>query len=157
MNYKGLLPFIFFITTLSSVLNAQEMNNELKKRLRESLLTPEMPPTQRLRQQDPFQVGVYKNPDEVLKASPFTRLHTKYDRIRLPPKIEEFKVQMRIIPTNAPPINMRPPGSTEYVHDFGRMSVRSNAGELVVPSGRDSGPIRKKHKKNANLLNRLQK
>lgn len=35
MNYKGLLPFIFFITTLSSVLNAQEMNDELKKRLRE--------------------------------------------------------------------------------------------------------------------------
>ena len=43
---------------------------------------------------------------------------------------------------NAPPINVRPAGSTKFVHDGGRMSVRSNGGEVVNPSGFDFDPVR---------------
>ncbi len=139
----GTLPLlIFFIITLPSVLNAQEMNDELKKRMRESLLAPDMPSLKDQQQHNPLQLDLERNPNEVLKVSPFTRLPTKYDRIRISPKTEELKVQMHIIPSNAPPINTRPTGSTEYVHEFGKMSVRSNAGELVVPSGNDFDLIR---------------
>src|SRR5690554_2462856 len=156
MNCRGLVLFAFLVTSLPSFVSAQELNDELKKRMRESLMTPDMPPLQPLQSHQPVPWDIDRKPDEILKVSPITRLPTKYDRIRLPPRPEELKIKMHIIPTNSPPINMRPIGSVEYVHDAGKMYIRSTAGKLVVPSGGDLDPVRAyKHRRTEKQRKRL--
>ena len=158
MNNKGCLLLVFLVTSLTSLLNAQETNDELKKRMRESLIIPDMQPLQQLQQHHPVQLDLDMKPNEVLKVSPATRLPSKYNRIRIPPKPEELKIRMHVIPTNSPPINMRPPGSVAYVHDAGKVYIRSNAGQLVVPSGNDLDPVRAyKHRRTAKQRKRLQR
>ena len=142
MNYKGCVPIIFVLTLLPSFLNAQEMNDEFKKRMRESIMMPDNPPPQLLQHQNPLPLELQRENSEVLKVSPFTRLPTKYDIFLQSSKPVELEVKMHIIPSNAPPINMRPASSTEIVHESGKMSVRSNGGELVNPSGMDFDPVR---------------
>ena len=154
---KGCLMFVFLVASLSSILNAQETNDELKEQMRESFIIPEIPHLQQLHQHNLVQLDLNSKSLEVLKVSPFTWLPTKYDRIRIPPKQEVLKVHMHVIPTCAPPINMRPAGSVVYVHDAGKIYIFSNAGQLVVPSGYGTGPIPKRHKRKENLLNSLNK
>lgn len=158
MNSKRFLLLIFLVTSLTPLLYAQETNDELKKRMRESLMPPDMPPLQQLQQQHPLELEWDMKPNEVLRVSPTTRLPSKYDGIRIPPKQEELKIRMHVIPTNSPPINMRPPGSTEYVNDAGKIYLRSNAGQLVVPSGNDLDPVRAyKDRRTSKQRKRLQR
>lgn len=140
-NNKSFCLSLFFIFGVS-LLNAQDINEALKNRMRESIMTPDMPSRQLSNQQHLIQLNWDKGRSEVLRVSPNTRLPTKYDLIPIPPKKEEMKINMQIIPANASPINMLLPGSVEYFFDGKRMHIQSNAGKLVVPSGSDFDPVR---------------
>lgn len=55
------------------------------------------------------------------------------------------------------PINQLPPGSVRYEFIGGKMMMISTAGQRVNPSGFGRGPIRKKHKRNTNILRAMEK
>jgi hypothetical protein len=149
---------LFFFIFGASLLNAQKKNEALKNRMQESIMTPGIPLQQLSHQQHPFQLNLNKERSEVLKVSPITRLPTKYDLIPIPPKKEEMKINMQIIPTNASPINMLPPGSVEYFFDGKQMHIQSNAGMLVVPSGSDFDLVRSyKNKRKEKQREKLQR
>ncbi|MBZ4651371.1 MAG: hypothetical protein JG761_171 [Proteiniphilum sp.] len=139
---KFFLLLLFFPIFGASLLNAQNINDALKNQMQESIMTPGIPLLQQSHQQYPIQLNWDKERSEVLKVSPNTRLPTKYDLIPIPPKKEEMKINMQIIPANASPINMLPPGSVEYVFDGKQVHIQSNAGKLVVPSGSDFDLVR---------------
>lgn len=75
-----LLPFFSIFGV--SLLNAQDINDAMKNRMRESIMTPGMPLLQQSHQQYPIQLNWDKERSEVLKVSPNTRLPTKYERNR---------------------------------------------------------------------------
>lgn len=142
VNNKFFLLLPFFLIFGSPLLNAQDINEALKNRMRESIMTPGIPLRQQSHQQHSIQLNWDKERSAVLKVSPNTRLPTKYDLIPIPPKKEEMKINMQIIPANASPINMLPQGSVEYFFDGKQMHIQSNAGKLIVPSGSDFDPVR---------------
>lgn len=148
-----------FLGLIMSELNAQELNDELKKRLRQSIHTPETRP-----QIHPLRPETQVLPEqqkEVLKVSPFTRLPTPGDRIKTLHTLEQYKAQTRVsistTVTNSRPINELPPGSVRYEFVGKNFMMIPTGGTRVVPSGRDSGPIRKRHKKNKNILKAFEK
>ena len=55
------------------------------------------------------------------------------------------------------PINQLPAGSVRYEFVGGTMMMIATAGQRVSPSGYGRGPIRKKHKRNTNILNAMEK
>ena len=130
---------ILFIFT-SSVTKAQEMNDELKKKLRQSLLNSEMEPSQQMYQPNHRR---FQQEDEILRVSPTTKLPTKLDRFLNMGKMkeeEEEEVNSNVF--KAQPMNIRPRGSVRYEFNGNRMHIRSNAGEVVKPSGHDFDPVR---------------
>lgn len=134
--------------------DAQDMNDEMKKRLRQSLIAPEKQSGQQQYQQSPqILPGEEK---EVLKVSPFTKLPTKGDRIQLLNPPEKYEIHINTTITNAAPIDERLPGSVRYEFVGKNMQMISTAGTRPSASF-DRGPIKKKHKKNANILKPLQK
>ncbi|MDD2298275.1 MAG: hypothetical protein PHU69_01415 [Fermentimonas sp.] len=50
------------------------------------------------------------------------------------------------------PINQLPSGSVRYEFVGGNMMMISTAGQRVTPSGYGRGSIRKRHKRNTNIL-----
>lgn len=95
------IPFLFllcFVTTVFvSELKAQEFNDEMKKKLRQSLGAPEQKP---IHHQQATQILPQQN-QEVLKVSPTTKLPTKFDRIAiLHPLPPEPKINIDLNVTN---------------------------------------------------------
>ncbi len=90
----------FSSTLFVSKLKAQEFNDEMKKKLRQSLLVPEMKPQQHQPEQLSIQISPIQN-QEVLKVSPTTKLPTKFDRIvTLNPLPPEAKISIELNVTN---------------------------------------------------------
>ena len=150
------IPLCMVFVLLVTNMYAQDLNDEMKKRLRQSLITPEKQP-----EHQPLQHAPQILPEqdrEVLKVSPFTRLPTKGDRIQLLYPPEKYKIHINTNVTNAPPINQRPAGSVRYEFVGKNMQMISTAG--TTPSsgiGIDFGPIRKRHRKKDNILKMLEK
>lgn len=133
--------------------DAQDLNGEMKKRLRQSLIAPEKQPGQQQYQQSP---QILPGQDrEALKVSPLTKLPTKGDRIQLLNPPEKYKVNIDLNVTNAPPINQRPAGSVRYEFVGKNMQMISTAGERVTPSGLDFDPIRNRNRKKHAKTDRL--
>lgn len=99
-----LFIFILFIS-IASITKAQDMKDEFKKHLRQSLLNSEMKRSNQMHQ--PFILEAQKNPD-VLRVSPTTRLPTRLDRFISVKEIEIEKVNISINTTNRAPITKRP-------------------------------------------------
>jgi hypothetical protein len=129
----------FFLTAILasavSKLNAQEFNEELGRQLIRQAIQPEIRHPQQLQpiQNQPKQ----QQQPEILRISPTTRLPSKYDRIQTLHQPQEWQPNVSLHITNAPPINMRPPGSVDFVFDGRQMRIVTTAGELVVPTGND--------------------
>lgn len=98
--------FILFISIVSTT-KAQDMKDEFKKQLKESLLNSEMKHSEQTHQ--PFRLDAQKN-QEVLKVSPTTRLPTRLDRFIHIEKIKVDKVNINTNTTNRAPITTRPSG-----------------------------------------------
>ena len=148
VNQRHILHTLFLSLLLfstASVTHAQEIDKELKKKMKESLFNSEM---QRSKQQYPDQINLHRH-QEVLKVSPTTKLPTKLDRFINMKSFKENEVNINLNVTNAIPINMRPPGSVKYEFDGKQMHIRSNAGEMVRPSGNDFDPVRAIHRRKA--------
>ncbi|MDO5664254.1 MAG: hypothetical protein Q4G63_03225 [Bacteroidia bacterium] len=112
----------------------------MKKKLRQSLIVPEQKPMQHKLQQ-PIQILPQQN-QEILKVSPTTKLPTKFDRMQILHPPEKYEIHINFNVTNSMPINQRPAGSVKYEFDGKQMQIRSNAGEIVKPSGKDLDPVR---------------
>lgn len=136
-------------------INAQDIKDEIKKRFRQEIIEFEkrsehLPIT-------PHNTSkLFSNHnDEVLKVSPYTKLPTKGDRLILLHYPEDQKINLNLTVTNAPPINERPPGSISFQSMGGKMQIVSTSGKSIVPTG-IGAPIKKRHKKNSNILKILQ-
>ena len=144
------ITYIFLISALfismSSITKAQDMNNEFKKKLRESLISPEMQQSQQ--RLYPGQ-REFEQRQEVLTVSPTTKLPTRFDRFRIARRLEDKEIRIDLNVTNSTPLNMRPIGSVKFEFDGRRMNARSNAGEMVRPSGMDLDPVRAFQRHNA--------
>ncbi len=150
--YKTFMLFSFLFISWTSEINGQEIRDILKEQLRKSLITPETP-----MQHQQHQIEHQRHQEDVLKVSPFTKLPTKGDRIKLFKPLEDYQIHINLNVTNSAPINQLPRGSVRYEFVGKNMQMISTAGTMVVPSGNGGGPIRKRHKKNANILKALQK
>ena len=156
-NTSCFIPLCILFGLIVTELNAQDLNDEMKKRLRQSLITPEKQIGGEQHQYAAPQILPGED-REVLKVSPFTKLPTRGDRIQLLNPPEKLEIHIITTVTNAPPIDQRPIGSVRY--EFmgkGGMQIISTAGTRPAPSAFDAGPIRKRHKRNANILKALQK
>lgn len=79
-------------------MNAQEFNDEMKKKLRESLIMPEQKPLQHEPQKS-IQLFPHQN-KEVLKVSPSTKLPTRFDRFQTLYPPEDYEVNLSFSVTN---------------------------------------------------------
>lgn len=96
----SILFFVCIVTaTFVSELQAQEFNDEMKKKLRQSLIVPEQNPLEYKNPQTP-QIHPLQNP-EVLKVSPTTKLPTKFDRIQILHPPEKYEIHLNLNVTNA--------------------------------------------------------
>ncbi|MDD4698016.1 MAG: hypothetical protein PHR52_10840 [Fermentimonas sp.] len=156
-RYIYLISFCVCFGLTTKQLTAQDFNEEIKKRLRQTILMPEnlIEDQSFLHPSQPFPNK--ENNNKVLKVSPFTKLPTKRDRLKILPPPEEYKIHINISFTNSTPINQLPPGSVRYEFVGNNMQIISTAGTMVVPSGNGGGPIRKRHEKNANILKAFEK
>lgn len=140
---KQRVTYIFIISALfisiGTITKAQDMKDEFKKKLRQSLLSPEMNHSQQIYQ--PAQRNFQQRSD-ILTVSPTTKLPTRLDRFRIAPKLEDKLIRINLNVTNSTPINIRPNGSVSFEFDGRRMNARSNAGEIVKPSGMYLDPVR---------------
>lgn len=96
ITYIFLLSGIFM--SVASIAKAQEMNDEFKKQLRQSLLQPDMKHAQQMYQ--PNQTK-FQQPDEVLRVSPTTKLPTRLDRFLDVNKLELKEIDIDLGVTNA--------------------------------------------------------
>lgn len=137
------ITHIFILSVLfllmASVTEAQEMKDEFKRQLRESLLNSEMESSQQMHQ--PRERRFHQR-DEILRVSPTTKLPTRLDRILKIGKMKEEEIQIDLNVAKRQPMNIRPRGSVKYEFDGKQMHIRSNAGEVVTPSGQDLDPVR---------------
>lgn len=154
-NIPCWISLCILLGLVTTDLYAQDFNDEMKKRLRQSIIAPEKQPGQQQYQHSPQILPGEDN--EILKISPFTKLPTKGDRIKVLRPIEDFEIHINLSPTNAPPIDERPRGAVRYEFVGKNMQIISTAGTRPPRSSFDSGPIRKRHKKRANILKPLQK
>jgi hypothetical protein len=86
--------------TATSQLNAQEFNDEMKKKLRQSLAVPEQKPMQYQPKRANIQALLQEN-QEVLRVSPTTKLPTKFDGIQVPHPPEKYEIHLNLNVTNA--------------------------------------------------------
>ena len=135
------LSILYGLITIES--NAQELNDDMKKRLRPTLISSENQPNHNMPNHSP------------LKVSPFTRLPTKGDRILLIESLDKYQMHLNL--DTKTPINQLPAGSVRCEFVGGTMMMISTAGQRVSPSGYGRGPIKKKHKRNTNILRAMEK
>ena len=90
----------FVTAALLSELQAQEFNDEMKEKLRQSLIVPEQKPLQYQPRHQPIQMLPQQN-QEVLKVSPPTKLPTKFDRIQILHPPEKYEIHLNLNVTNA--------------------------------------------------------
>ena len=108
--------------TLASITNAQEINDELKKQLKQSLLNPKMNASKQMFQ--PFKLKTQKK-QEVLRVSPTTQLPTRLDRFVDINSFAVEKVNLNIARTNSAPITTRSSGMDfDPVHAIQRYKAR---------------------------------
>lgn len=114
---KNRVTYIFFISTLfisiASFSKAQDMNDEFKKKLRQSLLSPEMQQSHQMYQ--PGQRNFQQSPD-ILTVSPTTRLPTRLDRFINIDKLKNKEININPLVTNAETYKTIPANSGG--HDF---------------------------------------
>ena len=88
-NASCLIPLCILFGLIVTELHAQDLNDEMKKRLRQSLITPEKQSGQQQYQHSP---QILPEQDrEILKVSPTTRLPTRGDKIQLLNPPEKYK------------------------------------------------------------------
>ncbi len=145
INYKlkqvrHLVFTTLFLYSFVSALNAQSLNDEFKLKLRESLINPEKPASQQ-QQLSTFTIQDQMQKEEVLKVSPYTKLPTKADGFNTQP-MPEMKIHLYLQGTNSIPFNVRPTGSMRYVQNGKGLTLESDAGKAINPSGRSFFPPR---------------
>ncbi|NLY25177.1 MAG: hypothetical protein GX042_09275 [Bacteroidales bacterium] len=140
-----LVPFFLIIALFTTEVQAQDFNDELKKNLRRSLITPEKRPSERQPHQS--QQILPESDRGVLKVSPTTRLPTRGDRIQILYPPEKYLIHINLQTTNSTPINQRPTGSVRYWLNGNKLQIESTAGQLVFPSGMDMDPIRARNRR----------
>lgn len=154
-NTSCFIPLCILFGLIVTEIAAQDLNDEMKKRLRQSLITPENQPEQQPLQHNPqFQ---HEQSNDILKVSPFTKLPTKGDRIQLLNPPENYKIEINTTVTNSTPIGVRPRGSVRYEFVGKNMQMIPTAGTRPPSATFDNGPIRKRHKRKANILKALEK
>ncbi len=147
------LVFSLLFVSCASVMNAQDIKDVLREQIRQSITTPDMSPMQH----QPYQMEQQRQQGDILKVSPFTKLPTRGDRIKVLHPPEEYKIHINTNVTNSTPIDQLPPGSVRYEFVGKNMQMIPTAGTRPYPAGIDRGPIRKRHKKSANILKAFQK
>lgn len=138
-HITNLIIISLLLICKASITKAQDMNDEFKKKLRQSLISPQMESSQQTHYPGQRE---FEQRQEVLTVSPTTKLPTRLDRFRIIPGLEDKLIHINLNVTNSTPINMRSRGSVKFEFDGRRMNARSNAGEMVTPSGMDLDPIR---------------
>ena len=108
ITYIFLLSGIFM--SMASTTKAQDMNDEFKKKLRQSLLKPDMKHSQQMHQSN--QTKLQQN-DEVLRVSPTTRLPTRLDRFINISELELKEINIDLRVTNAKTIHKIIPAQTK--------------------------------------------
>lgn len=154
-NASCLIPLCILFGLIVTELHAQDLNDEMKKRLRQSLITPEKQSGEQQYQHSPQILP--EQDKEILKVSPTTRLPTRGDKIQLLNPPEKYKTHINTTVTNAPPINQRPAGSVRYEFVGKNMQIIPTGGQIVKPSGRDFDPIRTRNRKRHERTDRLVK
>ena len=151
---KQVRHFVFttlFLSSFVSVLEAQSLNDEFKLKLKESLVNPEKPVSQQ--QHAPtLSIQDQMQNDKVLKVSPYTKLPTKGDKLIIVP-IQEVKINLNL--KSSTPVNMKPRGSMSYVQNGKGLSMESNAGKMIKPSGFSISPPRGRSEKRARTVRRI--
>ena len=97
---------ILFILIVSTT-KAQDMKDEFKRQLRQTLQNSDLKHSEQIYQ--PYTLDAQKN-QEVLKVSPTTRLPTRLDRFINMERYEPEKVNININTTNRAPVTTRPSG-----------------------------------------------
>lgn len=99
-NYR--IPSVFMFSLLliciATEASAQETNDEMKRKLRESLIVPELNPSKQ--KIAPIRLQPLQKQDEILKVSPTTKLPTKFDRIETLHAPEVYKIRLDLTVTN---------------------------------------------------------
>lgn len=108
ISYIFLLSSIFL--SMASITKAQDMNDEFKKKLRQSLVKPNMKQSQQMHQ--PNQTKFRQN-DEVLKVSPTTKLPTRLNRFIDISQLEVKEIDIDLRVTNAKTIHKIIPAQTK--------------------------------------------
>ena len=108
ISYIFLLSSIFL--SMASITKAQDMNDEFKKKLRQSLVKPNMKQSQQMHQ--PNQTKFRQN-DEVLKVSPTTKLPTRLNRFIYISQLEVKEIDIDLRVTNAKTIHKIIPAQTK--------------------------------------------
>lgn len=108
ITYIFLLSGIFM--SMASITKAQDMNDEFKKKLRQSLVKPNMKQSQQMHQ--PNQTKFRQN-DEVLKVSPTTKLPTRLNRFIDISQLEVKEIDIDLRVTNAKTIHKIIPAQTK--------------------------------------------
>ncbi len=98
-NSYCLFSLCMMLGLIASEANAQDFNDEMKKKLRESIIMPEKSPVISPEIYDP---RLFSEQPEVLKVSPFTKLPTKFDRLNLQvPPYQEVQINLNTkVPIN---------------------------------------------------------
>lgn len=108
ISYIFLLSSIFL--SMASITKAQDMNDEFKKKLRQSLVKPNMKQSQQMHQ--PNQTK-FRQSDEVLRVSPTTKLPTRIDRFINISQLEVKEIDIDLRVTNAKTIHKIIPAQTK--------------------------------------------
>ena len=108
ITYIFLLSGIFL--SIASTTKAQDMNDEFKKKLRQSLVKPNMKQSRQMHQ--PNQTR-FRQSDEVLRVSPTTKLPTRIDRFINISQLEVKEIDIDLRVTNAKTIHKIIPAQTK--------------------------------------------
>ena len=108
ISYIFLLSSIFL--SMASITKAQDMNDEFKKKLRQSLVKPNMKQSQQMHQ--PNQTK-FRQSDEVLRVSPTTKLPTRLNRFIDISQLEVKEIDIDLRVTNAKTIHKIIPAQTK--------------------------------------------
>jgi hypothetical protein len=97
----GCFLLMALFASVALKLNAQDFNEEFRRRLRQEMIQPEIRPLPQ-QQQPTFNRPLPQQPQqqEVLRVSPTTTLPTKYDRVQTVHQPEQFRVNINLNYTN---------------------------------------------------------